>query len=150
MVATALAVLAGARADCRVRLEPIVTAVVLQLLDSATYRNHKTLLPGHVTSAEQAISCLAQLGPGAPDAIFQIAAHGTYGLYRRVRVRLTDLRFTDQQARTAGRAIRRLQRKGKSSGYYPRSAAFPASSASCSPHPLLTSAAQPTAILSST
>ena len=110
VVATALAVLADARADCRVRLEPIDTAVVLQLLDSATYRNHKTLLPGHVTAAEQAISYLAQLGPGAPDAIFQIAAHGTYGLYRRVRVRLTDLGFTDQQARTAGRAIRRLFR----------------------------------------
>ena len=53
-------------ADCRVRLEPIDTAVVLQLLDSATYRNHKTLLPGHVTAAEQAISYLAQLGREHP------------------------------------------------------------------------------------
>ena len=55
-MATALAVLADAWADCRVRLEPIDTAVVLQLLDPATYPNRKTLLPGHVSAAEQAIS----------------------------------------------------------------------------------------------
>ena len=42
----------------------------------------------------------------------------------------------------SARAEESPQRKGKSSGCYPRSAAFPGSSASCGPHPLLTSAAQ--------
>lgn len=108
LVATALSALTDAQADCRTALEPDEASAVRRLLEYPAASSDRALLPGHISAAEQAISYLPQLGPDAPAAIFRIAGHGTLGLYRRVRARLTALGFTDQQAKSAGRSVARL------------------------------------------
>jgi len=110
LVATALAVLTDARVDSRVTLDGAEISIVQQLLESPARQDDRMLLPGHVTAAEQAITYLSQLSPGAPAAIFQIAGHGTLVLYRRIRARLAALGFTDQQAKAAGQSVARLFR----------------------------------------
>jgi hypothetical protein len=98
LVAGALAALADAAADSRATLLADEAAAVGELLDTAISADRRDLLPGQINAADQAITYLRQLGPGAPAAIYRIARHGSIRGYRRVEEQLTALGFTDADA----------------------------------------------------
>jgi hypothetical protein len=104
VVAAALTALADA-ADSRATLRADDAAAVGELLDTAISADHRKLLPGHITAADQAITYLPQLGPGAPAAIYRIARHGSFRGYMRVEEQLTALGFTDADAREMGTGL---------------------------------------------
>jgi hypothetical protein len=123
VVARALAALADAAANHRATLdEAAVQATQAMLALPLEARRTETeqvsrrhlvftsdgnpLLSGRDDAAEQAIPYLAQLGAGAPDAIFRIARKTWIGRYERIYSRLVSLGYEDPEPLRWGQRLR--------------------------------------------